>query len=70
MQHDQKNPSDCAKTPHEITHLPDALRYFCVMRTLPAFKSVAVDYDDEDDGEQDYADYMCGGVPSASYIGN
>lgn len=25
---DSINPSDCAKTPHELTHAPDALRYF------------------------------------------
>lgn len=27
---DEKNPNDCAVTPHDITHLPDALRYFAV----------------------------------------
>lgn len=70
IQHDPKNPSDCAKEPHEITHVPDALRYFCVMRTLPAIRAVVIDDDDEDRGEVEYAEYMCGGVPSASYIGN
>lgn len=34
IQHDEKNPSDCAKEPHEITHRPDALRYFCQLWTL------------------------------------
>ena len=29
---DEKNCNDAAKEPHEITHLPDALRYFCVSR--------------------------------------
>lgn len=28
--HDKLNPSDCATQPHNITHLPDALRYFAV----------------------------------------
>ncbi len=28
IQCDSHNPSDCAKTPHELTHAPDALRYF------------------------------------------
>ncbi len=28
LQCDSANPSDCAKTPHELTHAPDALRYF------------------------------------------
>ena len=29
IQHDEKNPNDCAKDPHEITHSADAIRYFC-----------------------------------------
>ena len=33
---DEKNVNDCATEPHEITHLPDALRYFCVMHQLSA----------------------------------
>ena len=31
--HDERNPTDCATEPHEITHAPDALRGFCVFRT-------------------------------------
>ena len=34
LQHDTKNPSDCATEPHDITHICDALRYFCVMRQV------------------------------------
>ena len=30
LQHDDKNPNDVANEPHEITHAPDALRYFCI----------------------------------------
>ena len=30
---DKKRVGDCATEPHEVTHLPDALRYFAVMRT-------------------------------------
>ena len=26
--HDEKNPNDTAQSPHELTHAPDALRYF------------------------------------------
>lgn len=34
-----KNPSDCDTEPHEITHICDALRYFCISRqTLPIRK--------------------------------
>ena len=36
LQRDEKDPNDVANEPHEITHAPDALRYFCVMRTYPS----------------------------------
>ena len=36
LQCDEKDPNDCATEPHEITHAPDALRYFCIMRRYPA----------------------------------
>ena len=36
IQHDEKNPSDCATEPHMITHICDAARYFAVTRTLGA----------------------------------
>jgi phage terminase large subunit len=29
VQRDDKNPNDISKEPHELTHGPDALRYFC-----------------------------------------
>lgn len=32
---DEKNPDDCAKEPHELTHAPDALRYFAIYWTHP-----------------------------------
>lgn len=35
IQHDEKNPNDCATNPHELTHICDALRYFCVSRVSP-----------------------------------
>lgn len=35
LQHDEKKPNDVATEPHELTHAPDALRYFCTMRTIP-----------------------------------
>lgn len=31
LRHSEKNPSDAAVTPHEITHICDALRYFCAL---------------------------------------
>ena len=35
LQHDEKNVNDCANEPHELTHICDALRYFCVSRIRP-----------------------------------
>lgn len=32
IQRDPKDANDCAEQPHEITHICDALRYFCVTR--------------------------------------
>ena len=36
LQHDEKNPNDVATEPHDITHITDALRYFCVSKTSPS----------------------------------
>lgn len=36
LQFDRRNPNDCATEPHEYTHGPDALRYFCAGRPAPA----------------------------------
>lgn len=36
LQYDEKNPNDCAREPHELTHAPDAIRYFIAGRPLPA----------------------------------
>jgi len=45
LQFDQKRPSDAAGEPHEVTHAPDAIRYFCAGRpmaeaTAPTKKNV------------------------------
>ncbi len=36
LQRDTKHPTDCATEPHDITHLPDALRYFVLQFTSPS----------------------------------
>jgi phage terminase large subunit len=36
LRHDPHTPGDCAGEPHELTHLPDALRYFLRSRVMPA----------------------------------
>lgn len=71
IQADENNPSDCAKTPHDITHTVDALRYYCISRVLSteASNEPATRYTDEvDEQEEDYCAYMCGGAASASYL--
>ena len=35
IQYDEKNSNDCATQPHDITHLPDALRYFAIQHYRP-----------------------------------
>ncbi|CAN7360071.1 PBSX family phage terminase large subunit [Paenibacillus sp. LjRoot56] len=45
LQHDEKDPNDVATEPHELTHAPDALRYFCSMRTRPSVTTVDKDPD-------------------------
>lgn len=44
LQHDDKNPNDVATEPHEITHIPDALRYFCVEHTSPTAERESTNY--------------------------
>lgn len=66
LQHDQKNASDVAKEPHDITHGPDALRYGCVTWSL-GFEPPVEEEEDEDAGE-DYQHVMCGGEPTESYM--
>ncbi len=36
IQKSDKKPNDVATTPHELTHLPDMVRYFCVKRKSPS----------------------------------
>lgn len=71
IQADEKNPNDCAKQPHEITHSVDALRYFCISRTMPTIMEQERSRRDEDDfgdKSEDYESYMTGGEIDASYI--
>ena len=70
IQADEKNPNDCAKTPHEITHTVDGIRYFCVSRVLAA-EAIAdrlQQADDEDDTLTDYESYMTGGEIPEGYL--
>lgn len=68
LQHDKTDPDDVSKHPHEITHGPDALRYFAQTYTMPADPLVTQDEWEDEDLEEDYFDYMCGGAITTSYI--
>lgn len=69
IQHDEKNPSDCATEPHEITHICDALRYYAVTRTLGAeLPDVSGADDDFDAGGTDYDEAMTGGDMDDGYL--
>lgn len=58
VQFDPKNSEDVANEPHELTHAPDALRYFCASWTSPAEqqkeeKKTIFDYFTDDDQQGD-----------------
>jgi phage terminase large subunit len=68
IQADEKNPNDCAKEPHDITHNCDALRYYCISRTLPSEAQQTQEQYNDDDNDEDYDEHMTGGEATASYL--
>lgn len=70
IQADEKNPDDCAKQPHEVTHTVDMVRYFIISRQIAAEAQKTAEelngYDEEE--LEDYEDYMLGSEVSASYL--
>ena len=69
IQHDEKKPEDCATEPHEITHAPDALRYFAVTRTIVPAPEVPPEREDlEDRRVEDYDEAMTGGDMDDGYL--
>lgn len=59
IQHDEKNPNDCSNEPHELTHICDALRYFCVSRVSPSKevkKQNTFNFDSEKPRYRDYGE--------------
>ena len=68
LQHDEKNPSDCAKEPHDITHSPDAIRYGLIYRTMGARLEPVKDADDDEDYMEEYDDFMTGGDATDGYM--
>lgn len=67
IQHDPKRPGDCATEPHEITHICDALRYFCATRTLAAQQTREKSWL-ETVGGTDYDQVMTGEELDESYL--
>ena len=66
LQHDAKRPTDCATEPHEVTHVPDALRYFAIAWTMPAESKkeeakiilpFALRTEDEESGENEFMEW-------------
>lgn len=69
IQHDEKNPSDCAKQPHDLTHRPDALRYYCATWTMkPKEPQNEEDYVDNTTSSVAYSDFICGDGYSEDYV--
>lgn len=68
LQHDETDPNDVRDKPHEITHGPDALRYFAQTYVLPAEKQEDTEESDEVSGEISYQQEMCGTGISDSYL--
>lgn len=70
IQTDENNPNDVAKEPHDITHGPDGIRYFCVSRSLPGEPENEAAGEDEEflAEESDYDMVMTGGEADAGYL--
>ena len=68
IQADEKNPNDCAKQPHDITHSVDGIRYFCVSRKMITELQGEEPDEFEDEDKEDYDEVMTGGEISESYM--
>lgn len=58
LQHDEKNPNDVANEPHELTHAPDAIRYFVAGRPLCTDKPLEPDEDAPPEYETQVDDFL------------
>lgn len=66
LQYGDKDTNDAAKTPHDITHLPDALRYFAASRPYANNISESERHYDFDEMQQAYEQQK---NPMRGYIG-
>lgn len=64
LQADERNPNDVATEPHYLTHIVDALRYFCVNFTSPAEEPKSAEEEEIENKKQkrllDYINYGVG----------
>lgn len=63
---DEKRPGDCRKDPHELTHAPDALRYFSIWYHVAAESVVGADLREWTDDI--YDDYVMGDAATRALI--
>lgn len=63
LQHDEHDPNDVAKNPHEITHAPDAIRYFVAGRPKPTVKTNTNNQDKLDKHKQSIKKITGGKIP-------
>ena len=57
LQFDEHKPNDVAREPHELTHAPDAIRYFVAGRPAPAQLPIVPD-EDEISLDSQVADFL------------
>ena len=63
LQYDKVNPNDIAREPHELTHAPDALRYFVAGRPRAAKLPVKLENEEHPDYDNQIFDFLrYGGV--------
>lgn len=58
LQYDERNPNDTAREPHELTHAPDAIRYFVAGRPAPAEIPIDPEEVDEEDLKDEIDDFL------------
>lgn len=68
IQRSEKNPNDVATQPHEVTHYPDMIRYFCSSRLLPTVQPINDDIDEAyyNDGKEEESYF--GGEVTSEYL--
>ena len=67
IQSDEKNPNDCARMPHNVTHTVDALRYFAQSRILRSVEKPEAGFEPEEWELADYELLMTGGEMRVGY---